>query len=297
VDARYGNGGLHNLEDAATQARPQDRYSRGEQDLYLTYLIYEVYPPGNVLRGGEEELFATCDRLIAEYEFRISVTVPLIALIVTLATRWTPLWLLALLPLLLLLKTGSERRMKAGDVLADAVRQGRLSIVTPPTYSLTIRAIPPLERIGPSPISLKGGCTLPAMHHDTFNADFYITAATVIPLLYVTLALQGTTYQDLVRMRFDITRMGPDLATVKWFIAQAAAGLIWWAGILGEVIAFWALYTRSTSPGMKTITLVCVFVLLALAAGIPISQNITKALEAVGLTKPASNNTDSSSDS
>lgn len=46
--------------------------------------------------------------------------------------RWTPLWLLALLPLLLLLKTGSERRMEAGDLLAGATRQGRLPVVLPP---------------------------------------------------------------------------------------------------------------------------------------------------------------------
>jgi hypothetical protein len=30
-----------------------------------------------------------------------------------------------------------------------------------------------------------------AMHKDTFNADFYLAAATVIPILYLALTLQG----------------------------------------------------------------------------------------------------------
>jgi hypothetical protein len=71
-------------------------------------------------------------RLIAEYEFRIGITAPLIALIIALGLRWTPLWLFSLLPLLLLLKTGSERRMEAGDLLAEAARQCRLPISLPP---------------------------------------------------------------------------------------------------------------------------------------------------------------------
>lgn len=36
------------------------------------------------------------------------------------------------------------------------------------------------------------------MYHDTFNADFYITAATVIPLLYLALTLQGQTYERII---------------------------------------------------------------------------------------------------
>jgi hypothetical protein len=37
------------------------------------------------------------------------------------------------------------------------------------------------------------------MQHDTFNADFYITAATVIPLLYLALTLQGNSYDSMMR--------------------------------------------------------------------------------------------------
>jgi hypothetical protein len=31
-----------------------------------------------------------------------------------------------------------------------------------------------------------------------FNADFYVTAATVIPVFYLALTLQGSTYRDLM---------------------------------------------------------------------------------------------------
>jgi hypothetical protein len=37
-----------------------------------------------------------------------------------------------LLPLLVLLATGSQQRMAAGDLLADAVRLKRIDIVIPP---------------------------------------------------------------------------------------------------------------------------------------------------------------------
>ena len=98
---------------------------------YASYLIQEVYKLGNALLGREVELYSAYDRLIAEYEFRVGVTAPLIALILTLVFRWTPLWLIALLPILLLLKTGSERRMEAGDLLADTAVQGRLPVTVP----------------------------------------------------------------------------------------------------------------------------------------------------------------------
>jgi hypothetical protein len=128
VNARYGRAGFYNLVTAARQMANKT----GDEESYLAYLIQEAYAQGNVLLGKEPDLFAAYDRLIAEYEFRIGVTAPLISLILTLAFRWTPLWLLALLPLLLLLRAGAQRRTEAGDVLADAVRQGRLPVVMPP---------------------------------------------------------------------------------------------------------------------------------------------------------------------
>lgn len=138
-DAQYTTQGLYSLAEVAGRVAPErDSKRRGLPPLYarlsatFAYLIRETYKLGNDLLGKEPELFSAYDRLIAEYAFRIGIAAPLIALILTLTVRWTPLWLLTLLPLLLLLKTGAERRMEAGDLLAEAARQGRISVVLPP---------------------------------------------------------------------------------------------------------------------------------------------------------------------
>jgi hypothetical protein len=140
-DAQYSIMGLYSLAEVAGRMTPKpdsNTQRRGIPPLFdrvsatFAYLIREVYKLGNELLGKEPELFSAYDRLIAEYDFRIGIAAPLVALSLTLTVRWTPLWLLILLPLLLLLKTGVERRMEAGDLLAEAARQGRLSVVLPP---------------------------------------------------------------------------------------------------------------------------------------------------------------------
>jgi hypothetical protein len=143
VNAHYGLAGLYSLAETTQQMspdrntdppRPRPRYEihRGKDQALFAYLVRNVYRLGNSLLGKEPELYSAYDRLIAEYEFRIGVTAPLIALIVTLAIRWSLLSLLTLPPLLLLLRTGSERRMEAGDLLAEAARQERLPISLSP---------------------------------------------------------------------------------------------------------------------------------------------------------------------
>jgi hypothetical protein len=43
-----------------------------------------------------------------------------------------------------------------------------------------------------------------------FNADFYMTAATVIPVLFLAIAVQGSTYTDILRIAHDAgDRTGP----------------------------------------------------------------------------------------
>jgi hypothetical protein len=107
------------------------------QTKYLNYLLQEVPRQGNALVGKETELYSVYDRLISEYEFRISIAVPLTALIVTLADRWSLLWLLTLLPVLVLLRTGTAQRIAAGDLLADAVRLRRIDVAIPRDLAAT----------------------------------------------------------------------------------------------------------------------------------------------------------------
>ena len=97
----------------------------------LTYLSREVPHQGNALVGRETDLYSVYDRLISEYEFRIGISLPLAAIILILATRWSLLWLTLLLPLLILLATGAQQRMAAGDLLADSVRLKRIEIAMP----------------------------------------------------------------------------------------------------------------------------------------------------------------------
>jgi hypothetical protein len=82
-------------------------------------------------QSQSEEERDRVEREFLEYEFRIGIGAPLIALALTLAARWSLLWLLILLPVLVLLSTGSQQRMAAGDLLTDAVRLKRIDVALP----------------------------------------------------------------------------------------------------------------------------------------------------------------------
>ncbi len=90
---------------------------------------------------------------------------------------------------------------------------------------------------------------------DTFNFNFYLATAAVLPLLYITLVLQGPVFDDFERMakrlreyRLRIMRIHP----VRYYVA-AFLSTIWFyfvviviaAGIIGEAVSLWALYYES----------------------------------------------------
>ena len=85
------------------------------------------------------------------------------------------------------------------------------------------------------------------MTHSTLTSMF--VATTVIPLLYIALTLQGSTYQDYlsqVKATFegaqDVTSWrGLISGLLKWSALYYAALTIWAAGILGEFTAIAAL--------------------------------------------------------
>jgi hypothetical protein len=130
---RLSAKGVNSLYSFASEVAERSQANRPVKFKYnlLAYLFKEVPNEGNALVGKEPELYSVYDRLISEYEFRIGISLPLTALITTLALRWSSLWLLAILPLLVLLATGSQQRMAAGDLLADAVRLKRIELVLP----------------------------------------------------------------------------------------------------------------------------------------------------------------------
>ena len=83
----------------------------------------------------------------------------------------------------------------------------------------------------------------------TFDADFYVVCATVIPVLFLAIAVQGDAYKTLLNaaLRARITKS--DDGWVYWLKAQIRGRMlqyfgwyIWCAGALGEGLALWVLY-------------------------------------------------------
>jgi len=113
------------------------------------------------------------------------------------------------------------------------------------------------------------------MHHDTFNADFYVTAATVIPILYLALTLQGRTYEDIVNAVFGKIRRNyiaqAGVRSYIWLILAVilslAAVAIVVFGITGEWEAILALYNHYSTPGGASWVLFASIILM-IAVGI-----------------------------
>jgi hypothetical protein len=61
------------------------------------------------------------------------------------------------------------------------------------------------------------------MHHDTFNADFYVVVATVIPLLYLALTLQDQTYERVMNWSVKQLMKLSDYHTARQVFSLQAA--------------------------------------------------------------------------
>jgi hypothetical protein len=70
-----------------------------------------------------------------------------------------------------------------------------------------------------------------------FNADFYVTCATVIPVLFVAVAVQGRTYESILRVVASPGSIS--------FSALQLGMLILIAGGAGEALAIFVLYRGS----------------------------------------------------
>jgi hypothetical protein len=119
-----------------------------------------------------------------------------------------------------------------------------------------------------------------------FNGLFYATAATVIPVLFLALAVQGRVYTDLLRAaqnygHFRRTTLPPPELTAgpaRWVFRLTmaainaslwlAAWLIPLAGFYGELGAIVALYRRTDSNGIRlTVLAATLLLLVGVAAG------------------------------
>lgn len=111
--------------------------------------------------------------------------------------------------------------------------------------------------------------------HASFNANFYITAAALIPLLYITLSLQGSTFNSLVThwlkardelLKTDLTGWPFLRSWIKSTALSTVASAIWYAGIIGEAFAVWALYEQSSNAFIGPFVLLSIFALLSVLA-------------------------------
>ena len=109
---------------------------------------------------------------------------------------------------------------------------------------------------------------------DSFNSNFYITTATVIPLLYITLFLQGELIQNLAKRARRLRDENAD-ALLAWSKKRRSFLVIYvclaavFAGLVAEVLSIWALFYRSDNIVMRTIVLWSVLGLLVLGAANP----------------------------
>jgi hypothetical protein len=89
---------------------------------------------------------------------------------------------------------------------------------------------------------------------NTFNADFYIAAATVIPILYLALTLQGSTFEELLtRWKTSLRKVplssvwGLTVRLLAFLAFLIAGSIIILAGFVGEYASIVALYRRSAT--------------------------------------------------
>jgi pimeloyl-ACP methyl ester carboxylesterase len=126
----------------------------------------------------------------------------------------------------------------------------------------------------------------------TFQPDFYVTCATVIPVLFLAVAVQGTSYQDLLDMLVKVAMAPQNAPPIRKFWAYMAAGLTALVGYLvvglgvgGEIAALYALY-RGHEDGEREIVLVATLMLVAAAAAGPVQHSFSAAAKSTRWADP-----------
>jgi hypothetical protein len=104
-----------------------------------------------------------------------------------------------------------------------------------------------------------------------FPTDFYVTCATVIPVFYLALVVQGGTYGSMLKAARQAAKTLPQrsrdyaaaeiLPVAAWFTLAAAA--------LGEGASLFALYAGSEQPETRPIVLICTLILLFAVTALP----------------------------
>lgn len=119
-----------------------------------------------------------------------------------------------------------------------------------------------------------------------FNANFYIVAATVIPVLFVAIAVQSPTWESMIRrIRASQESLLASLAAIG--LAITASFILIFA-IMGEYVSASALYLQHITPGNGSNVLGALTALIVASAAGP-ALTLWGAL--FGPRKPSANTT------
>ncbi len=105
-----------------------------------------------------------------------------------------------------------------------------------------------------------------------FPSDFYVTCATIIPVLYLALVIQGGTYEILMK-KAENSASAKKLRHRDAALGQAILGIIWVilvASFFGEVAALVDLKNGSANPDDGTFVLGVTIALLAMLFLLPV---------------------------
>lgn len=150
----------------------------------------------------------------------------------------------------------------------------------------------------------------------SFNTAFYSVTATVIPVLFLAIVVQGGAYENLIRRGLsaagiasrqsdEVTRIGqqcplPVLALlrslVSWlaaavvtYYALLAAGIVLLCGAVGEGAAILAVARQESTASVRDLVIAATFILLlAVIAGRPLTVIISAARQALVQTQTPS---------
>jgi hypothetical protein len=78
------------------------------------------------LLGKEPDLYASYDRYTSEAQFRAAISAPLVAILIVLAVRWSPLWLVGLFAIVELLRRAWESVWQSVYMLMQVVLTERV---------------------------------------------------------------------------------------------------------------------------------------------------------------------------
>lgn len=113
--------------------------------------------------------------------------------------------------------------------------------------------------------------------NDSFNSDFYVTAATVIPVLYLALTLQGSTLESLLERWLKLSTREPGkewgaLSYVSFYLftgVAITAGFAIFLSIYAEFVSLKVLYYKKSTPQDAQFVFIGITCLLILIAAIP----------------------------